>query len=659
MIPTWITFGCLVPLAGSLLAAIIALAKYPGAHRLSLSLLALVNAIGFISSVAFLLAESSGVVLRQTPLFYGSVLAIDPLSALFYAVVCLVASLSAVYAMRYVSLEYPHDAHRINFFSALFVFGMLGVLLAGNPVGFLFFWEVMSIAPFFLVMTHKDAASTRAALFYLIMTHLGAGALLAAFAFVSNGYIFASFGELSAGDVFVSPAAMIAAFVLFLFGFGSKAGLVPFHVWLPEAHPQAPSHVSALMSGVMLKIAVYGFLRMLLLFFPALPAGFGIAVIAIGLLSALYGVLYAVLERDVKRTLAFSSIENIGLIFVMIGTSMLAQSVGLPSLAAAALLAALFQSVCHAIFKSGLFMGAGVMVHAVQSRSLEKMGGLAKRMPLFSFVMLLLILGAAALPPFGAFAGEWFFLQALVQALGEAPLGIGFVFVGVLSGFALTAGLAVYAMVKLFGIGFLGAARSPEAEAAKEPSAGLLVPIAVLAMLTLLLGVGAALWMYGLLPIIAAALPTGLPATSGALFTPGWIALILATMLAFAIAARSWLSNRAHERTYHTWDCGQPITSGMEYTATAFSGPVRFMFRPFLRIRKHVHVTPLSETNPWIARRELVLNLRSVWFDLLYTPVVNIALRLSSAVKRVQSGIMQMYIGLILLALVVTMIVAL
>lgn len=660
MNPALLSIGILISFFGSLLAAVMALSKHPLAHRTSLSVLSLTSAVGAVAAVAHLIGGGAKLSVFSTSAFFGTVFTLDGFAAVFYATLCAIAALAAVYAMRYVELEREYHAHMVDFLTALFVFGMQGVLLANNPIGFLFFWEAMSMTSFFLVMAHKDSASMRAAIFYLIMTHLGAGSILAGFALVGNGNVTSSFATLAASASLMSPGMIVAAFCLFLFGFGSKAGLVPFHVWLPEAHPQAPSHVSALMSGVMLKIAVYAFLRTLFTFFPSLPVGFGIAVIVIGLLSAVYGVLYAIVERDVKRTLAFSSIENIGLIFTMIGTAMVANAIGLASLADAALLAALFQSVCHAVFKSGLFMGAGAMIQATGTRSLEGMGGLAARMPKFSFAMLVLALGACAMPPLGAFAGEWYFLQNVVQNLGSAPLVERFVLLGVLCGFAFVAGLAVYAMVKLYGIAFLGAPRSEKSDQAKDPSPSMLWPVAVCALLTAGLGIGAVATMQTVGSIISPSYATSLmTGPSGGTFTPGWVAVLLVAALALVTVARNRFSDAKNERLYHTWDCGQPITPHNQYSATAFSGPIRFMFRPFLRIKKRVEVTPLLATNPWVAHRELVLDLRSVWYDFLYAPILNVVMRVAVRVKQIQNGVIQVYIGLILLALVVTMLVAL
>ena len=271
--------------------------------------------------------------------------------------------------------------------------------------------EVMSMASFFLVMSDRSHDSIRAALLYLIMTHLGAAAILIAFLLLAQGSLFVDFSTL-ADMSWTAPVWMLwTAFSLFFFGFGSKGRTCAVPCMASEAHPSAPSHVSALMSGVMLKVALYGFLRVLLFILPPIGVAASLLILGFGLLTALYGVLYAVVDRDFKRTLAFSSIENIGLIFTMLGVAFFASSQGLQALYQTTLVAAVFFMIAHAIFKSGLFLASGLIVRAVHSRNLELMGGLAKRLPLFSVLFCVLCLAAASLPPFGPFFGEWMFFQ--------------------------------------------------------------------------------------------------------------------------------------------------------------------------------------------------------------------------------------------------------
>ncbi|OGL63959.1 hypothetical protein A3I41_02815 [Candidatus Uhrbacteria bacterium RIFCSPLOWO2_02_FULL_48_18] len=657
------SFFVLLSLAGTLLAALVSCISAKGqGHRAVMTLLALSTGLGAIASAVFLLSGQSQLAISQSVWFFSTPFALSTLSALFFFLLNTVACLASVYAIKYVE-QYAeiYNVRVLDGLMAIFVLGMQGVLLSSAPFGFLVFWEVMSISSFFLVMADKQAASVRAALFYLIMTHLGAGAILAGFLILSGSSIFEPFTRLAVLAQSLPPQTLFGVFLLFLFGFGSKAGLVPFHVWLPEAHPQAPSHISALMSGVMLKMALYGFLVMTFSVLPIRSSTEALIVIALGLLSAVYGVIYAVIERDVKRVLAFSSIENMGIIFTMIGVAMLVKSQGMDTFAHVAIGAALLFAIAHAFFKSGLFMGAGVMVHAAHSRSLEVMGGFSKRMPVFSGSMLILALAAAALPPFSAFMAEWTFIQNLVANLSQMSPFIQGVLVLVLVTMALVGGLALFAMIKLFGIGFLAEPRSEHAAHAKAPDALIAVPIFALAALTIFVG-ACAPWI---LSIIGFADLTSFETwhtnlvVAEATLNPLVLFDVLIALFLVVFVARRLLSNKKHERPYHTWDCGQPITSGMEYTATAFSSPIRFFFRMITRTKKNVIATPVLASNPWIASRIFSLDLRQIWYDVLYVPIQHACLWTSTQVRKLQNGVIQFYIALIFIALVVTLTIAL
>ncbi|HJV33114.1 MAG TPA: proton-conducting transporter membrane subunit [Patescibacteria group bacterium] len=656
MDPNLLFGGILLSLAGTCAAAVLSLAaRGKGGRRLAMLTLAAATGAGAVVSCAALVAPPE---LSAAPSIYGVRLTFDALTAVFFAILNAVACAVSLYAIAYVDRYADvYDVRRLDALTAVFILGMQGVLLAATPLGFLAFWEIMSIGSFFLVMADKQPASLRAALFYLIMTHLGAGAILAGFMLLSGGAPAMGFAGIAAHAQALPSAALSLAFVLMLFGFGSKAGLWPFHVWLPEAHPQAPSHISALMSGVMLKMALYGFLRMLLTVFPPIPAGWTLPIIALGLLSAIFGALYAIVERDIKRLLAYSSIENLGLMFTMVGASLFARAVGQAALANAALAAAVLHAAAHAIFKSGLFMGAGAIVHQLHTRDLESMGGLAKRMPKFSGAMLVLALGAAALPPSAAFMSEWLLLQNVLGAVGSAsPFAQG-VLIVILSGAAFVGGLAVFAMVKMFGIAFLAQPRGERAARAHEPSLGLAIPVFSMAALTLAVGLGAP-YLLKTIGFRSATDGVRLVSGGGALY-PLALALVFAAVAAAAVLARRRFSDAKLERSYHTWDCGQPIDATMEYTATAFSAPMRFFFRPLLRTRKEVKAVPVVGTNPWIARHESVLEVRQIWYELIYAPIARAALFLSTQARRLHSGVIQFYIALIVAALVATLAIAL
>lgn len=609
--------------------------------------------------VLAVLTLAEGVLAGQA-LVTGTVFGPSAFSAIFTLILNVVACPVVIYAMAYGE-RYRDTYHlpTLDALTVLFVVGMQGVLLSPTPLVFLLFWEMMSVASFFLVLADGRDESIHAALFYLIMTQLGAAAIMAGFAVLSGGVFLASFDQM----VFLSqslPAwSLLLAFVLLFFGFGSKAGLWPFHVWLPLAHPQAPSHVSALMSGVMLKMALYGFLLSISLF-PAIPAAWGTASIVVGMVTAVYGVLYAVVDRDIKRTLAYSSMENMGLLFVMLGVAMRAQALGHTGLFTAAFVALIVHATAHALFKAGLFMGAGTIIATVHDRSLEQMGGLAKRMPRFSFTMLLLSLAAAALPPFGAFAAEWLLLQEVVTALPTLPRVEQGILVAVLAGVAFVGGLAVFAMVKFFGITFLGQPRSAHAEAATEPPAGLSLPVMLMAVLTIGFGLATPFFVR-----VLAGLAGEMHAVNGQLLAGNgrWSPLLFtvcgAGVLLVVYGARRVLSRPGYERAYHAWDCGQPMTAGMEYTAIAFSAPIRFFFRTLIRRTKVVTVNPVVATNPWIVTRTFAMDIRRIWYDWLYVPVIRGALFASTWVRRLQNGVIQFYIALIALALAVTIALAL
>ncbi|TSC79922.1 MAG: NADH dehydrogenase (quinone) [Candidatus Peregrinibacteria bacterium Gr01-1014_25] len=658
---TSIASGIFVCLLGTLLSSLVgACGRSAGAHRISQILLALSNAIGALAALAFFFADTPVLPLIHLSLLFPTTLGLDHLSALFFLIVTGMSSVTALFAIHYVESERDtYNVRSLDCIAALFVLGMQMVPLTPSVAGFMLFWEVMSIASFFLVMADRKDASIKAAFLYLTMTQLGASALLAGFFLLGDGTIFPDFAALAQHARTASDDTILFAFALLFFGFGSKAGLVPFHLWLPEAHPRAPSHISALMSGVMLKIALYGFLRTVLFLLPPLPVIAGMAVLALGLLSGLLGVLHAVVDRDIKRTLAFSSIENLGLIFTMVGLSMIARANGLSVLAELALAAALFHAVNHAIFKTGLFLCAGAIVQGTHAHSLEAMGGLAKTMPRFTVAFCSLALAASALPPFGAFFGEWMFLEGIVGTLKEGGMMLQGLLLVALAAVVLISGLAIFAMVKLFAIACLGAPRSPGAAHAKEPAALLTAPLFALAILALGMGLLSPAVLSFLSPahvgIVASRLPTVAVATGRLSPLTAFLALAAILLVCIMLVRMAWSGRR---RLSHVWDCGQEVNAGMEYTATAFSAPIRFFFR-FLLHHKTVVATPVVPTNPWIVRQSMTVHAdTSIRFATIYGYVARILLWLSAQAKRLQNGIVQFYLLLMFLALVLSLIIA-
>lgn len=666
--------GLLVSLLGSLVASLAALLPGPHAHRISNTLLAISALAGAIAGgmVAFGASDSlmlpaslfaSGTSLSVWPLFYDMVFGLDRFSGIFYSLVSVVTFFVAAYAIPYLERYGDRASLRsVNALTAIFVFGMQGVLLSTNIIGFMTFWEVMSISSFFLVLVTGTLASRRAGFLYLIMTHLGAGAIMAGLFLLSGGALLSDFSVLGQITPGLPQLTLVVALSLLLCGFGSKAGLVPFQVWLPEAYGEAPITATALMSGAGINLAVYGFLRVILFMLPGLPMSLILAIIVMGSASAIVGALYAVVDRDMKRLLAYSSVENMGIIFTMIGVALLAGKEGNAELTQVALYAALLLAAAHAVFKSGLFLAAGLVIATVRSRRLEAMGGLAKRMPQFSAIVCVLALMASALPPFGSFVAEWAFLQAIVSAVTLATPMLKVALVVILAVMGFVAGLALFAMVKFYGIGFLAQPRTEGASSAVEPDAALLLPVAGLALGGVLLGLFSPFVLANIGAIDLVTVEQRLSASvlvgQGSL-APMVVALVGMVVIGILWLARQIFTDVKRERVYQTWDCGQPITPRMEYTATAFSGPIRFLFRFFLRTDKTVIATPIIETNPWIMSRSMSLVVSQVWYDRVYVPVGYGIRRAAGWVNWLEHGSVQFYVGLVLLTLLVTMIVAL
>ena len=657
----FIHLGIFVTIIGTLLSGIFSLfVKRNSFQRIAQIGMLIALVIGAVSSGVFLVNGFSFQVIWESNVFPGGKLSMDQLSAFFFFLVNAVGLFSILYGMKYILNEKGHyNIAYLQFLSALFLFGMQIVLLAETPIFFMFAWEIMSFASFLLVIADMQTKSIKPALFYLVITHLGALAILAGFLFLSEGILTIDFSSLADLAVKRPMEVIIAAFLLFFFGFGSKAGLFPFHGWLPEAHPQAPSHISALMSGVMLKIAVYGMLRALLFLLPPLPAQFGYAVVIIGLFSAILGVFYSVIETDMKRILAFSSIENLGLIFSMIGIFMVAKNQQMPLLAEISLIAALYQSMAHALFKSGLFLTAGIAGQTFHTQNIEKMGGMAKYMKIFSFAVLLLIISAAALPPSGPFIGEWLFIQSIINTLSSATFPFKVLLLTTLVSFSLVAGMAVFSMVRFFGIGFLAESRSPDAQFKKEPHGEMLLSVFSLAIISFLFGLVA----KPLINLMGENLTSSVEVKSVAhVSNPLSFDPIILFIIITGLAILVWLSRRAlsdikNERKYHTWDCGQSINASMEYTATAFSAPIRFFFHSLIRAQKKVSIQQMTESNPWLVRKKISIEINPVWDQYFYNPTIRLIAFAATSIRKLQNGNIQFYLTLIFISLIVTAIV--
>lgn len=569
---------------------------------------------------------------------------LDALSALFLAPLFLVSALAAVSGARSFGDDaHPADARRTRFFFGLATGAIALVLVARNIFFFLAAWEVMALSAYFLVGADRESREAReASRLYLFATHVST---LVLFGF------FALFRHLSGSTELIplppgvaGADAGTALFVLALVGFGLKAGLLPLHVWLPPAHAAAPAHVSALMSGVLIKTGIYGIVRITSLV-PDPPAAWGDALLVLGAVSAVLGVAFALGQHDLKRLLAWHSVENIGIIVLGLGAGLAGRAAGRPDWALLGFAGGLFHVVNHGLFKPLLFLGAGEVVHVAGTRDMDRMGGLGRLLPKTAFLFLAGAVAISGLPPLNGFASEWLVYLGLfdrARASGTEALRAGFA----APALALTGALALACFVKAHGAVFLGSGRGEEPHADGEPRAHV-GPMATLAAACVLLG----LWPAGIAPLLARAAaiaaPGPVPATSlvelASLRTVGVAAVALVLLLAaVSFLLRSRLA-AAPATAGPTWGCGYARpTARMQYTASSFArGPVGYfrwallprlkgapvakLFPVAARFESHVldtvldrAVVPAFRAGAWLARQGRILQQGRIQLYLLY-----------------------------------------
>lgn len=544
----------------------------------------------------------------------------------------------------------------------LFLAGMALVLLADDAYMFMVAWEVMALSSYFLVTTDHHVPDIRKAGFlYLLIAHVGAIAILLSFGVMQGGHGIGAYTFDAMRAAHLTPFWASVAFLLALFGFGAKAGVLPMHVWLPEAHPAAPSPVSALMSGVMLKTAIYGILRMTFDLLHTQIWWWGVLVLALGLVTAVFGVMFAAVQGDMKRLLAYSSIENIGLLLVGIGLTIIFHVYGKDTLAALSLTATLYHSLNHACFKSLLFVGTGSILHATGERNMGRLGGLIHHMPWTAVLMLLGVLAISGLPPLNGFVSEWLLLQAFLLSPGLPNSYINMLVPVAAAVIALSAALAAYVMVKFYGVIFLGQRREKALEHAHDASRRERAGMAWLALLCVLLGLSpvfvvqcidhvshlligvelgnaAADWMF-LTPVDP----------DRASYSPLYFLLaVLGVMLLTVLLVRRLYHGRS--RRSAAWDCGFPAQNArMQDTAEGFGQPIRRIFEPFFRIESELP-TPFDAQPRYHGRSE-----DKLWF-MLYLPIKRLTERLSGWASLLQHGRIHLYLTYTFVTLVVLLI---
>lgn len=658
-----------------LLGAVGALVGSGAARRWLPALGAMIGAlagIGLSAAVLTSQAVFTDIWSQVLPIAGGMAFRLDRLGAFFLLLIGVGAAPAALYGVGY-SASYADgraSLRQLGFLFNLFLMSMSIVTLADNVLTFLLVWEGMSLTSYLLVLTEANAGEERdaivhAGLWYAAMTHIGLALLMAAY-FLMAGSGPADFASLRANAAGLPESTRNLIFVLALLGFGSKAGLVPLHVWLPRAHPAAPSHISALMSGVMIKLGVYGFLRVAVDLLGGGATWWGALVLAIGAISALLGILYALMENDLKRLLAYSSVENIGIVFLGVGAGMLFTARGLPEAALLAYIAALYHALNHTAFKGLLFMGAGAILHAAHTRDMNLLGGLIRRMPQTALLFLIGAVAIAGLPPLNGFVSEWLMLQSLLPGVMIAQPLIAALLTLVIGMLALTGGLAAAAFVKAFGITFLAIPRSEGAEHAHEVERTMLGGMGLLAATCVVLAL-AATWVAPLAGNVVAGLdglPTTVPAltyglslqTAGdfATMSPAVVALLLLIVLGLTPLGLRALRIDWRLRVGDTWGCGRVgQTPRMEYTSTAFAEPLRRVFAELYRPTKELTIDFHPESKYFVQSIEYRSEIRSWFEEYLYAPLIALVRWLSFQVRRLQSGSLHSYMTYLFVALIV------
>ena len=591
-------------------------------------------------------------------------LAIDAWNSVFLCITGLAGVLTSIFAVDYALAYVGKRLRELSGLWNLFLLSMVLVLVAQSAVSFLVSWEVMAIVSFLLVNHDSEKRETwQAAYQYLVMTHIGTAAIMIAFFIVGSGSNGLNFSELNNAQL--ETTARNLAFTAAFLGFALKAGLVPLHVWLPNAHPAAPSHVSALMSGVMLKVAVYGFGRFIFDFLGPVDFWWGALVLVVGLLSAFFGALYAQMEKDIKRILAYSSVENMGIVFAAIGAGMLLLTTSHKEYAVIGFTAAIVHSFNHSIMKSLMFMVAGAVNHAVDDKNIEKMGGLAKLMPWTAGCALTGSLALAALPLTNGFIGEWLMFHSFAF-LAQADAGTGVRLLAalafILSG--LASALALGCFVRVFGVVFLGRPRARRAESAHEVSRFMLAAMLIPAFLIFVSGI----LVSPIVTIAQHVAEANLPdlkmlneehlliwgKDSGMLNYDTFVLLIAAVV----ITIFAWLiiyRGQVFVKRDVIWNCGTEPTLRQQYSGTGFSKPIRRAFDFLLKPRREVVF--LQKENKYFGRSmAYTLTIPDRFTEKLYIPLQHHLVKTASFLRRIQAGSVRIYIGYVMVAMVLVLI---
>ena len=595
---------------------------------------------------------------------------LDRLGAFFLLVISVVSFAVSIYSIGYAK-EYAgkYSIGLFGFLFNLFLLSMVMVVSASNAIFFLIAWESMTLTSYFLVVyENRKEGVASSGLLYVVMTHLGTALITVALIMMG---IYAHSFDFSAysGVGSLMPSALKSTlFVLLFIGFGVKAGIIPLHVWLPYAHPAAPSNISSLMSGIMVKTAVFMMIRTFFDFLGVTDTWWGLLVLLVASISALLGVLYALMETDVKRVLAYSTVENVGIILIGLGAAMVFESYHLNLLAGLALIATLLHVMNHAFFKTTLFMGVGSILFATHTRDMEKLGGLAKRMKWTGIFFFIGALSIAAIPPFNGFVSEWMIFQSLLQSFQIPDMTVKVLLPVTIAILALTGALAAVCFVRLFGIVFLAKPRSEQAREAKEVPRSMLLGSGIAASLCLITGV----MSFAIIPYVDQVTTPLVGASAASSIVNGFVIsptndqfsamspFALAILIAVTVPLVVFISKRygGKRRTVvgDTWDCGTPLTAHNQYTGTAYSNPLVKVFSYIYRPKPEVHTE--STSSPYVKKKvSYAFVVVPVFEKYLYQPIVKYLIAGARWVSKIQAGSIQAYLAYIFATLVFLLII--
>jgi len=584
---------------------------------------------------------------------------IDALSGFFLvllgALVVAVSLYGPSYTREFGRGPAPQPLPPLGVFTALFILGMQIMLLADDALVFMIFWEMMSLSAYFLVAyQHQHAVNRNAAFLYLLLAHIGALVILLSFGVLAAFGGGLTFEQMRAARL--TPLWATIAFGCAFIGFGVKSGMVPLHVWLPDAHPVAPSHISALMSGAMIKMGIYGVVRVSYDLIGDVRWEWGVLVLIVGTASSLLGVLYALMQHDLKRLLAYHSIENIGIILMGLGLSMIFLGSGHKMLGTLGLVAALYHTLNHALFKGLLFLGAGSVLYRTHARDLDQMGGLIHRMPVTAFLFLVGCVAISALPPFNGFVSEWLTFQTALQgpALDNGLLRAMIPIAAAL--LALTGALAAACFVKAFGIAFLGKPRSARVARAREVPAGMRGGMGLLATLCLALGVFPTTAIEAMAPITQLLVHSALPSATA----EGWLWLtpispqvasysapfvVAAMVVVFGLGYLLLKRGAVPALRAYAWDCGfGQLNQRMQYTSTAFSQPIRRVFRGVWKVEERIDTLASPGPVPRVTSLHYSLHTQDWSWLKCYVPIGRLVLAAANRIGFIQTGNIHTYL---------------